>query len=225
MATKTLSSEAKIAMFFGTMTLLATILAAVPGWAQWKGFRQWWDSFRSEPTPPPLPPEARPAPDPVPSPQATPEPEAERVITFRLTSQDDPGYRATYCADGTFTAEAHVNPDSIEVLIKEATLDLCAYSNFGQRRISFRVGVGSYDEIAAAGDPARGRRRVEWSETVSRTLCPGEAALLEGIRLIIRKDSTRGLSGNGIIIQLTNEPVGTTREVSYCLYTDPDIFD
>lgn len=227
MATRPLTAEAKIAVFFGTVSVIIAIFAAVPAWAEWQEFRRWWASLRPEvsptPAPPELPPDPRPSP--TPSPQGTPSPEAERVITFRLASEDNPGYRETYCAEGTFTAEARVGVDSIDVLITEARLDLCAYSAFGRRRVSFRVGVGSYDGIAGAGDPARGRRLVAWSESVSRILCPGEVTLIESVRLRVPRGDTRGLSGNGIIIQLTNEPVGTTREVSYCLYTAPDIFD
>jgi hypothetical protein len=66
---------------------------------------------------------------------------------------------------------------------------------------------------------------VAWSEHVERTLCPGETARLADVRLRrIPGAGARAVAGSGIVIEVTSEPVGTRREASYCLYTEPDVF-
>lgn len=149
-------------------------------------------------------------------PAPTPEtPPSTPGVPIYASSLDNPAARAKYCVVGEIVAESNNGPKSLVVTVSQANLSLCNYSAHGARRVALKIGILN-------ASPANGKKSggILWSSsvTLAERLNPGETySTPSPIDISIPKRGKVDLANAKFVVQLSNVPYDTKREMKYYL--------
>jgi hypothetical protein len=196
----------------------------VSGLVVWSLF---WRDYRGTPPKPGPGPVVRTTPTPAPTPQkkkevpqvqptpAPEEPPSPPGVPLYASSLDDASARAAYCVVGEVIGESRDGRKVINVTVSQANLSLCNYSSHGPRRVAVKIGIAN--ALPIAGKKSRG---ILWGPNVmlAEHLNPGETFSLPApINITIPKRGSVNMANAKFVVQLSNVPYDSNREMRYNL--------
>lgn len=131
------------------------------------------------------------------------------------SSFEDSTARTKNCVVGEVVAESHNGLKSVEITVSQANLSLCNYSSHGPRKVAVKIGITNV--LLGRGKQSKG---ILWSPsvTLAERLQPGETfSIPSPITISIPKQGPVNMSNAKFVIQLSNVPYDSNREMRYYL--------
>lgn len=173
---------------------------------------------RTTPSPTPTPQKKKDVPQVQPTPVPE-EPTAPPGVPLYASSLEDASARAAYCVVGEIIGESQESQKAINLTVSHANLSLCNYSSHGPRKVSVKIGI-----VNAPPGGSKKSGAILWSPsvTLAERLNPGETFSIPApINITITKRRPVNMANAKFVVQLSNVPYDSNREMSYTL-SDPD---
>jgi hypothetical protein len=136
---------------------------------------------------------------------AVPQPEQD-LISFNFSSRSDASIRQQYCVDSDVSGTVVRSGDQVLVRMDRASFDLCKYSSVSARRLEFRVGIGSVDDIGR-----QNWRAIQWSKPQKGSVVVGSESDLTpstpiniATRGSLKINLTKGIGHYGVVVSVYN---------------------